>query len=182
MHKSFLSIRDICQIAIFTAVIAVLSPMAIPMPYGVPLTLQSFIIPFSAVVLGARRGAVATIAYVLLGVVGLPVFSGFSGGAGMLIGPTGGFILAFPIYAWLAGWGADRETPLWRTVGLISGVVLFFLMGTLYFSLVMGQRLGVALAATVLPFIPTELLKLLGVWFLGPRVRVTLRRALRQTG
>ncbi|MCL2368614.1 MAG: biotin transporter BioY [Oscillospiraceae bacterium] len=188
MRKNYLSIRDICQIAIFVALIIVLAQVRIPMPYSVPVTLQSFVIPFSAVVLGAKHGTIAAVVYVLLGAVGLPVFSGAAGGfggIGAIVGPTGGFILTFPLYAFLAGWGADRGRRVWLAVGLIVGLVLFFLCGMLQFALVTGQGLRAAFGVTVFPFffpIPTELIKVLFVWVLGPRVRGLMHRALQQNG
>jgi len=162
------------MIAIFTAVIAVLSPLAIPMPYGMPLTLQSFVVPFSALVLGAKRGTIAVIAYVLLGAIGLPIFSNFMSGLGVLLGPTGGFIFGFPVYAFLVGWGADRGRWYWLLGGLLVGVVVFFGMGMAYFALVTGNSLAVAFTATTLQFLPTEAIKLVLVWVLGRKVRYTL--------
>jgi len=176
-HKKFLSVREICCIAIFTALIAVLSPLAIPMPYGVPMTLQSFIIPFSAVVLGAKRGVIATIAYVLLGAMGLPIFSNFGGGLAWLVGPTGGFLLGFPVYACLAGWGADRGRRTILAAGLFVGVILFYTGGMVHFSLVTGRSLAEAFAIAVLPFLPTEALKLALVWILGQNIRTALEKS-----
>ncbi len=77
-------IRDICYIALFTALIAVLAQISIPLPGGVPLTLQTFAVPLAGLVLGSKRGTIATAVYVLLGAVGVPVFAGFSVGRGSL--------------------------------------------------------------------------------------------------
>ncbi|MCL2563865.1 MAG: biotin transporter BioY [Oscillospiraceae bacterium] len=176
-RKKFLSVREICYIAIFTALIAVLSPLAIPMPYGMPLTLQSFVVPFAAVVLGAKRGAIAVLAYVLLGAIGLPIFSNFRGGLGMLIGPTGGFIFAFPLYAFLAGWGADRGRWYWLAGGLLAGVVVLFGLGTVQFSFVTERSLAESFTIAALPFLPMEGVKLALVWVLGQQVRKALARA-----
>ena len=81
MQKSKISIQDICSIAIMTALIAVMAQISIPMPLGVPMTMQTFAITLAGIVLGSKRGALSAIVYLLLGAVGVPVFAGFSGGA-----------------------------------------------------------------------------------------------------
>lgn len=87
-----LTVKQISRIGIFTALTIILSQMSIPMPYGVPMTLQTFIIPLVALILGKKEGTFVASIYILLGLVGLPVFAGFSGGASIFFGPTGGFI------------------------------------------------------------------------------------------
>ena len=99
MKKKIFTIQELCIIGLTTALICVIAPFSFPMPLGVPMTLQSFIIALMAIILGSKRGATATLIYILLGAFGLPVFSNFTGGWQCLIGPTGGFILSFPIMA-----------------------------------------------------------------------------------
>ena len=95
-----------CHISIFAAIIAVCAQVSLPMPYGVPLTLQTFAIQLAGVVLGPKKGALAALVYITLGAVGVPVFAGFTGGMGIVLGVTGGFILSFPLLALLAGIGS----------------------------------------------------------------------------
>ena len=92
--KSKIEIRDICYIAIFTAIIAVMAQISIPLPGGVPLTLQTLAVPLAGIILGAKRGTMSTIIYILLAMAGVPVLAGFSGGAGVVFGVTGGFIIS----------------------------------------------------------------------------------------
>ena len=172
MSKKFLSIREICYIAVFTAVIAALSPLSIPMPH-VSITLSSFVIPFAAVVLGAKRGTIAAIAYLLLGALGMPIFSNFGSGLGMLIGPTGGFLFAFPVYAFWAGWGADRARLVFLAGGLLLGVTLLYVGGIAQWSFVTGNGPLVALT-WVVPLLPTEVLKVVLAGVLGRKARVIL--------
>ena len=90
-HK--ITVSELVQIAVFTAIIAAMAQISIPMPAGVPMTMQTFAIPLAGILLGARKGTIATLVYLLLGAVGLPVFAGFTGGIGILFGiPV--FILA----------------------------------------------------------------------------------------
>lgn len=91
------------------ALLAVLSQIQLPMPSGVPVTLQTFAAALSGYVLEMKFGAVATLVYILLGAAGLPVFAGFTGGVGIIAGAAGGFIWGFPVLAALCGW-ADRKS------------------------------------------------------------------------
>ena len=93
-RKSSLSVTDLCYIALFTALIAVLAQISIPLPGGVPLTLQTLAVPLAGIVLGPRRGTFSTLLYVLLGAIGIPVFANFTGGLGIVLGVTGGFIIS----------------------------------------------------------------------------------------
>ena len=96
-QTSKFSVRDICYAGLFAAVIAVMAQISIPMPLGVPMTMQTFAITLAAVVLGSKLSAIATLVYLLLGAVGVPVLANFSGGIDKFVGPTGGFLISFPI-------------------------------------------------------------------------------------
>lgn len=95
MTHSKLSIQDLCSIALCTAVIAVMAQISIPMPLGVPMTMQTFAITLAAVILGAKKGSIAALVYILLGAVGLPVLAGFTGGIQYFAGPTGDSLSPF---------------------------------------------------------------------------------------
>ena len=92
-QTSKFSVRDICYAGLFAAVIAVMAQISIPMPLGVPMTMQTFAITLAAVVLGSKLSAIATLVYLLLGAVGVPVLANFSGGIDKFVGPTGGFLI-----------------------------------------------------------------------------------------
>lgn len=171
------SIRNLTMTGVFVAIVAVLSQLSIPMPYGVPMTLQTFAIPLAGVILGPKLGAVAAAVYVLLGAVGLPVYAGFSAGVGVLFGVTGGFLMGFPAMAALAGWGAARGGYARLAVGLALGIVVDYGVGLAVFMLVTGSGLGVAFAACAAPFLPLEVLKAVLVAVIGVRCRTALLRA-----
>ena len=103
------SVREICYSGLFAAVIAIMAQISIPMPGGVPMTMQTFAITLAAVVLGAKLSTVSSVIYLLLGAVGVPVLANFSGGFDKFIGPTGGFLISFPLMAFIIGWGADHR-------------------------------------------------------------------------
>lgn len=166
-----LTTKEMTQIAMFTGILVVCSQIIIPMPYGVPMTLQTLVIPLMGILLGKWRGSVAVLLYLALGLIGLPVFSGFSGGIGAFIGPTGGFLLSFPIMAYLAGWGEEQSFSLGRWFGLVVGVLLNFVVGLVFFVGVTNQSYQVGLMATVIPFLPTTLLKLILIHFLSVKLK-----------
>ena len=177
LQKSKLSTRELCYIALFTALIAALSQISIPMPIGLPMTLQTFIIPLAGVILGAKLGTLSVIAYISLGVVGLPVFSGGGSGFGWLFGPTGGFLIGFPFYALCAGIGAKSQKHHFLILGLLFGMVITYLFGMLQFAFVTGQTIPRAFSVVVIQFLPTEIIKLIFVWILGKKIRNLLAQS-----
>lgn len=177
-NRSVLYVKDICYIALFTALIAILAQISIPLPGGVPLTLQTFAVPLAGLVLGSKRGTIATVVYVLLGAVGVPVFANFTGGLGIVLGMTGGFIVSFPLMALLAGFGAKKtvKSPfLW--LWLVLGAVVNYAVGTVWFIVVAKSNLATALTACVVPFIPTAILKIILAGFFGTMLRGMLIKA-----
>lgn len=170
------SVQDLCAVALCTAVTAVMAQISIPMPLGVPMTMQTFAVMLSAILLGAKKGAVTALVYMLLGAVGLPVFSSFTGGAQCLVGPTGGFILSFPLMAYIIGLGAKRyyERKSLFILSLIAGTAVNYLIGVLMFAFVTGGTLATGFAACVLPFIPTTIIKMMLAAVLGLRIRKRL--------
>ncbi len=171
MTKQTLSVGDLCTISIFTALIAILAQIRIPMPMGVPLTMQTFAISLAGLLLGCKKAGWATLLYILLGAFGLPVFAGFTGGFGIVVGPTGGFILSFPIMALLIGWGGDKGTRFWVTFGLVSGTLVNFLCGMLYYSVSTGSPLSRAFIDCVLVFLPTAVIKAVAAAMLSTQIK-----------
>lgn len=174
---AFFSVKEICFIAVFAAVIAVVSQISIPMPLGVPMTLQTLIIPIAGIVLGTKCGTAAVTVYILIGAVGMPVFAGFKGGVGALFGMTGGFIISFIFMALAAGIGFQKGKKITLWAGLVIGAVINYAFGTVWFSIVTGATLVDGFTACVLPFIPTAVIKIILAGILGPALRKALVRA-----
>ena len=173
MNKK-ISIKTIAATAVFTAVIAALSQVAIPTPIGVSITLQTFAIALTAFLIGFKSVA-ATLCYILIGALGVPVFAGFSGGVGVLTGPTGGFIFAFPFFsAGLSLLNYVNRNALKAVVGLLSVIVLY-IGGILQFCLVTGNSLKTAVIAFSLYF-AKDVLTILLAYFLGLRIGPTLAK------
>ena len=177
MKKENLSLLKICQIGFFTALIAVLTQLSIPLPLGVPLTLQTLIIPIAGIILGPKYGFISVFIYLLIGALGMPVFSNFGAGFGHIIGPTGGFLVSFPFMAFMAGWGESKQNNGFLFFSLSLGSAVNFLVGMSWFMVVTGANLPTAFTATVLPFIPTGILSIILASILGRTIKTALLRA-----
>jgi len=148
--------QDMARIALFAAVIAVLSQIAIPMPSGVPVTLQTFAIALAGCALGKKYGPAAVAVFLALGAVGVPVFSGFSGGFGKLVGVTGGFLWGFLPMAFLCGLGAQRSRAQALALGA-AGLLVCHACGVAQFAAVTGATLGRAALTVSLPYLVKDL-------------------------
>ena len=183
---------DLVFIAFSAALISVFSQLSLPLPLGVPLTLQTFIIPTAGIVLGTKRGTLSTLLYVFMGAAGLPVFAGFKAGLSAVFGLTGGFIISFPLMALISGifsyhaYKADAKKALGGRLifyclmiaGQLIAHSLSYLIGTLWFMTVSGNTLAASLTACVLPFIPITFVKI----FMIIAVSVSARYGLKRSG
>ena len=154
------------MIGLTTSLICVIAPIPILLPTGVPTTLQTFIITFTA-----------TFMYVLLGAFGLPVFSNFTGGWQSITGPTGGFILSFPIMAYIIGRASDMcAKKKWSMViGITMGTLINFVCGVSQFCIVTKSSLIVGFTTCVLPFIPLAILKAFLAYLIGRKIKQRIR-------
>ena len=156
--------KNIAYIALFAALIAVLGLIPkITLAFGVPITAQSLGVMLCGTVLGAKRGALAALLFVLLVAMGLPLLAGGRGGLGVFASPTVGFLVGFPVAALVTGWIVEtwRSAPVGIAAGIaavLGGVVVLYAFGVAGMSVVMGKTLPEA-AALVTAFIPGDLLK-----------------------
>ncbi len=155
--------RNVTHIALFAALIAVLGLVPkIDLIAGVPITAQSLGIMLCGTVLGAKRGALAVLLFLLLVAVGLPLLAGGRGGLGVFVGPSAGFLIGFPIAAFVAGLIVERWTVgigIAAFAGAVTGgIVVLYVFGIAGMSLVLGKTLPeAALLAT--PFLLGDLIK-----------------------
>ena len=163
--KSKWSAKDMAYVAIMAVVIAICSWISIPTT--VPFTLQTFAVFLAVGVLGGRRGTFAVLVFILLGAVGVPVFAGFQGGIGVLLGTTGGYIIGFLLSA-LLYWAMTRalgeKTPV-MVAAMVLGLIVCYAFGTAWFMIVYARNagaigLGTALGWCVFPFIIPDLVKI----------------------
>ena len=166
---------DLAYMALGAVIIAVCSWISIPTT--VPFTMQTFAVFCVLGLLGGKRGTISIHVYILLGAVGVPVFSGFSGGFGIIIGPTGGYIIAF-ILMGLLYWLIEVlfGTKLYiRIIAMVAGLLVCYAFGTAWFMVVYARQtgpmgLGAALASCVVPFIIPDLIKMALALLLSSRV------------
>ncbi len=163
-----MSARAMTRIALMAAVTAVAAQITVPLPFSpVPFTLQVLAVVLSGLLLGARYGALAQLVYLLVGAIGAPVFAGFSGGFGTIIGPTGGYLISYPFAAAIAGLAAGAAAKAARRKALlasfsagVAALILIYAFGVVWFSAVTGLPLAAALAQGVLPFVVFDLIKI----------------------
>jgi len=154
--KPILSVKEMAITALMTAVICILGPWALNIPISpVPISLCSMGIYFVLSVLGIKLGTISVLLYVLLGAVGLPVFSNFSGGFGKLTGPTGGYIIGY----------------------LFLALIVLYAFGTFWLKVQTGMTFPAALMAGVIPYIPGDIVKLILAMALGYPLKAQLKKA-----
>ena len=146
-------------------------------PIGpVPISFTNLAIYLSLYLLGWKKGTISYLIYLLLGLVGLPVFSGFTGGPAKLAGPTGGYIIGLIVMAVIAGLVIDNcHKPLIQLVGMIAGTIVCYLFGTVWFCIVADSTFKAALGICVIPFIPADLIKMIIAMIIGPMIKKRIR-------
>ena len=167
---------DVVYTGMFVVLIAICSWISIPT--AVPFTLQTFGVFMAVETLGGKRGTMAVAVYILLGALGIPVFAGFSGGMGVLLGSTGGYIIGF-VFSALTIWGIESAFGHGRVaavLAMLSGLLVCYLFGTIWFMVVYARGGNTASLITILgwcvfPFIIPDLAKIGMAYFLAPRIR-----------
>ena len=176
-EKKF-SITQIAVIGVMTAVICILAPFSLPIG-PVPISFTNLAIYIALYVLGMKRGTISYLIYLLIGLVGVPVFSGFTGGPQKLFGPTGGYLIGFILMAIICGIFMEKShANVWITsLGMVLGTIVAYLFGTVWFIHQLDYTWGQALAVCVWPFIPFDLIKIVIAGILGKSIRHALSKA-----
>ena len=167
---------DIVYIAVFAVIMAICSWISIPA--AVPFTLQTFGVFIAVGVLGGKRGSLSVLVFLLLGAIGIPVFANFSGGIGVLAGPTGGYIIGF-LFSALLMWAMEKlpgKKSVMQIVSMIAGLIVCYAFGTVWFVIVYGRMNGpigftAALASCVVPFIIPDIIKIALAYVLSRKLR-----------
>ena len=163
MAADHTSIKGLVYAALCGALTAAGAFMVIPLP-PVPVTAQTFFLNVTAVLLGGPLGAASQGIYVMLGVVGIPVFAGGKAGLGVLFGPTGGYLLGFIIGAFVMGTVSKMRKNagfFWNIFSMLLGMVIIYSLGSIQLAVVAKLSFNKALAAGVLPFLPGDVIKIL---------------------
>lgn len=163
------TVKSMVFTAIFAALICIAGPISIPMPGIIPISLGTFAIYLTGALLGWKRGTLAVIVYILIGTVGLPVFTGFSGGFTKLFGVTGGYIIGYIPLVIITGLFTEKAAKAQKTgihhlvtiVGMILGTAALYTFGTAWFMIFAKAPLGSALMSCVVPFLIGDTLKMI---------------------
>ena len=169
--------KEIVCAGMFTAVLAILSQLSIPMPTGVPITLQTFAVALTGVVLSWKLGLASTIIYIFLGTVGVPVFSEFSGGLHVLVGYTGGFIWGFLILVCLSGIGILMKNKVSGILLGIAGLAFCHLIGVLQFMLVANMSFAESFLLASAPYLIKDVISVILAFIVGAQIRTRLLKA-----
>jgi len=170
--------RSVSLVFAFSLLVALSAQIVIPIGL-VPITGQTFAVLLTGALLGSRMGAAAIIIYLAEGAIGLPFFSGGRGGLAHLLGPTGGYLVAFPAGAFITGAFAEHgwdKRFLTAAAAMAIGSIIIMLSGWTWFSLVTNTPMAVSFQTTVLPFIPGDIIKILLAAALLPTGWKLLRR------
>ena len=173
MVKTNNSLRRMVYAAMFGALTAIGSLIVIPMQ-PLPITLQTLFTGLAGVLLGGYTGALSQVVYVLLGVIGLPVFAGGKAGLGTLMGPSGGYLIGFIVAAYVIGKIAEvRKKPglAWIGLSLVVGNLVIYTLGVAQLSLVAHLSITKALLVGVVPFLIGDLLKLVTAALIALKLR-----------
>lgn len=167
-------IRKITVCALFTAVICVCAQISIPLPSGVAITLQTFGAALVGFSLGAKLAFVCTALYIAIGALGIPVFSSFSGGFGVLLGYSGGFLWFLPAFAALCGLCFYVNQKKIKFLCLFAAIFLLHLCGVLWFSKFSGNSIFTSILSVSIIYLPKDVLSLTAAHFIAVRIRKIL--------
>jgi len=165
--------KQMVLIALMTAVTCVLGPLSIPLPFSpVPISLTNFAIFLAIFVLGMKSGTISFIIYLLLGAVGVPVFSSFRGGFQVLAGPTGGYLIGFIFLALIMGFALDHfDRKLVPTIiGMIIGMAVCYAFGTVWLAKLLSLSFKEGLMMGVIPYLAGNAAKIIIAAIVGPKL------------
>lgn len=165
--------KQMVLIALMTAVTCVLGPLSIPLPFSpVPISLTNFAIFLAIFVLGMKSGTISFIIYLLLGAIGVPVFSSFRGGLQVLAGPTGGYLIGFIFLALIMGFALEHfDRKLVPTIiGMIIGMAVCYAFGTVWLAKLLSLSFKEGLMMGVIPYLPGDAAKIIIAAIVGPKL------------
>ena len=169
--------RYLVLTALISALLCIVGPLTIPIPISpVPITLLNFVLCLSLYLIEWKQALLAVFIYLLLGLVGLPVFSSFQGGFSVLAGPTGGYLIGYLFFVLVSGLLISKypQKKVQCAVGFIIGLAALYAFGSIWMSLQMNISFAKCLVIGVIPYLPGDIIKILLAVFLGPVFRARL--------
>lgn len=179
MKHRDLSLRGMIYASMFGAGTAVGAYIIIPLP-PVPITLQTLFACLAGAFLGGRLGALSQVVYVLIGIIGLPVFAGGKAGLGVLLGPTGGYLIGFIAAAYVIGKLIETKGKpgfIWIVFSMIAGMIVIYLFGIIQLSFMARLSIYKSISVGVLPFLFGDALKIIiaALIYLKLREKIKIR-------
>lgn len=174
MYNTLTRTQVLTRSALFIALTAVCSWISIPIPgTSVPINLATFAVILAGLMLGAKDGSIAMVVFLILGAIGVPVFHSFTGGMGIVFGPTGGFLIGYILLALCAGLSTGKtEHPIRNyIIFTLLGEVLLYALGSAWFIIQAGSNIQTALMACVVPFLPGDAVKMVLAYVVAGRLR-----------
>ena len=174
-----LTVRQLALTGLMSAVICILGPWSFQLPVSpVPISLGFLAIYFVVSVMGMKLGTLSVIIYILLGLAGLPVFTGFTGGPGKLFGPTGGYLIGYIFMALICGLFVDKcGNRFFHLLGMFLGTAIGYLFGTVWLACQQSMGFVDALFLGVIPYLGFDAVKLIVGMTVGSQLRKSLRKA-----
>lgn len=170
-EKQSFTTKNIVMIGLFAAIIAVLAQVSIPTPWGIPITLQTFAVALTGYCLGKAKGTLAAFIYILIGLVGVPVYANFGAGPAKLLGVTGGYIYGFLFLAFACGL-EDTLKKKWVSILFgILGLALCHICGSVQFAFVSGRTFAEAFLFASLPYLLKDVVSIVAAYGLAIPIR-----------
>ncbi|WP_458406628.1 biotin transporter BioY [Anaerotignum sp.] len=165
--------NDLTCIALMTAVLCILAPISVPIPVSsVSLTLATFVLYLMAYILSPRQALAAVGLYLLLGAVGLPVFSGYMAGVSRFVAPGGGYLIGYLFLTGISGWFVQKYSDLSLQIfGMFLGTLVMYIIGTFWMAVSTGISFLTALPAGMLVFLPLDTLKIILSVSIGRKIQ-----------
>ena len=183
MKKS--NIQNLTLTALVAAILCVMGPLVIPIGM-IPMSLTNMVIYLAIILLDKKRATISVVIYLLIGFVGLPVFAGYTGGVGKLLGPTGGYLIGYLVLGWIAGKVLEAMNRVQRTeklkmkqmLALGVGTLGLYLVGTLWLMFQSKLDFMIALSVGVLPFVIFDIIKMILAVILGNSIKKRMHNTL----
>ncbi len=166
-----INVADITLIGLFAAITGVLSQIALPMPSGVPATLQTFAIAFCGFLLGKKKGTIAVLIYILIGIAGVPVFANFKSGINSVIGITGGFIYGFLFLSYFTGKSIEFKNKYLIVLFSFIGLIICHLLGVIQFSYLTKMDFIKSLFLVSVPYILKDVVSIALAYIVSREVK-----------
>lgn len=172
-----MKIQQMSLVALMAAILCIVGPLTIPVG-PVPVSILPVVLYFIVYVIGMWRGIASCLVYICIGLIGIPVFSGYTGGPAVILGPTGGYIIGYLLLTLCSGFFIEKFVKKsWHLFGMVTGLVLCYFIGTVWLKFSADLTLKQALMTGVVPFLVFDFIKITVALLVGPVFRRHLRKA-----